>query len=278
MINLKTGCTIAVLATISSIVVGCSSLTSWSPRVAPASTRNVEVAITSIKVVEAEEDRSLLGVLPLSDGDEPYVVVVGFKSTFGSSERTQVFRGELDYKNDSKNALRAGGEKPVSAKMGALRFPDVSSNDLIGVIVIAMERDRTPTSIIDEAIAEANIRLDRAAEYSVESQGFKSFNSMSVVNELHRNMGYAAAALDRANTAGKAFEEIFFSGGDTDEVIGMNSLLIFAKPPIPEIYYPQYNDITYTDVFRGGAKTHTLVFENREEKAKYEGMLRIREY
>jgi hypothetical protein len=66
-------------------------------QLSPSRSFNWEIALTRLKVADAQEDRSLMGV-PISDGDEPYLIMIGFKSRFGKSGSTDILT--ITFEND----------------------------------------------------------------------------------------------------------------------------------------------------------------------------------
>ena len=124
----------------------------WFPITVPP---GVRFRVERIVADDVQEDGFL------SDGDEPYLVTVGFRSRFRTAGSTQVFWGrdlhELDDLDD------AGDSVGVPASMGELFFPGIQivSRDALmagtfpevfGAFVIAMESDATPFGEIRDQI------------------------------------------------------------------------------------------------------------------------------
>jgi len=139
----------------------------------------------------------------LSDGDEPYLVVVGFRSRFRTAGSTQVFWGrdlhELDDLDD------AGDSVAVPPSMGELFFPGlqiVSRDALIGgtfpevfgAFVIAMESDATPFGEIRDQIDELKGALHNELARLVE-RGELVSNLLAdpevIAGEVRTNLGAA---------------------------------------------------------------------------------------
>ena len=257
-------------------MVGCSGIPTI--RGVTDTSSNWEIAITSLKVVDAEEDNSILGVVPLSDGDEPYIIMIGFHSTFGNTQVTDVRENVIDDYQWTKDHYKAGQKMTVPVKMGVMRFQDVGKRDVIGVVVIAMEADRSPKQLIQRMIQLSKEQMQAVVEWSVESQSMDAFQSPSIVQELHRSMQEAIAPIEDPQTASHAIQNIVFSGGDRDEVIGINSLIFMPQAPSDELTYPQYRSTYLTDVLRSNEQNAPLIFKNNRLEATYEAELRVREF
>ena len=90
-----------------------------------------------------------------SDGDEPYIAVIGFRSRFGTPGSTNaVFRGGL---RELSGGADDGDRLNIPDSMGRMGFPGVTriglgeiasgaNPEVIGTITVAMESDATPWS------------------------------------------------------------------------------------------------------------------------------------
>jgi hypothetical protein len=114
------------------------------------------IQLEQLHILDADED----GIL--SDGDEPYLVAIGFRSRFRTPGSTQVFWDEM-LDDTWGNGAKAGDTKAIPPAMGVLTFPDVSRPTLaaiaggempevLGTVVIAMESDATPFSDLREGV------------------------------------------------------------------------------------------------------------------------------
>lgn len=94
-------------------------------------------------------------------GDDPYFVVIGFRSRFGTPGSTQVYwNGDL---RETATNIDAGSQVNVPAAMGTLVIPNITQftipdgillrkPEVVGVIVIAMDSDGTPFGDIRDLV------------------------------------------------------------------------------------------------------------------------------
>ena len=238
-----------------------------------------EVTLTKLRVVDPQEDRSLIGV-PLSDGDEPYLLVFGVRSVFGNSGSTSVQRNEYD-NDDWAGHLREGQQKNIPVSMGSMRFQNVGRNSVIALVVIAFESDRTPWAIMRNRVATVSDALQSAVAQSVETRSAANLERTAFIEDLHRIMQDAVSSFWRPPDARQALENVIFSGVDTDEVIGVNTAIWMLNPPSSTMAYPHYRPPFLTDqltnrdyVFNRNA----LVFQDNRLRARYDVEMRVREY
>lgn len=122
----------------------------------PAQPENWTIKLESVTVNDAEED----GLL--SDGDEPYFMVVGFRSRFGTPGSTRTFftRHQDD---DFAAGADSGQTFPIPENVGEVQFNDVrpfrtvdalsgGKPEIIGAVAVGLESDGTPWSIIEGMI------------------------------------------------------------------------------------------------------------------------------
>lgn len=92
----------------------------------------------------------------LSDGDEPYLVAIGFRSQFRTPGSTKVLWGGILH-DDWADGIDTGGTAAIPADTGVLAFPGVDRPtreqmlagkmpEIVGALVIAMESDATPST------------------------------------------------------------------------------------------------------------------------------------
>ena len=240
---------------------------------------NWEIALTRLKVVDAQEDRSLMGV-PLSDGDEPYILMFGFKSRFGTSGSTEIFSNQFEDDGWGEH-LKAGQQRVIPVGMGSMRFNSVADGEVVGVIILAMESDRTPWAIIRNRVEEVTEELRMAIEREVESRNNPDLETTAFIDNLHQTMQEAVQPIAKPLTTSQALENIVFSGVDTDEVVGINSLIFMTRPPSRALIYPHYRPPYLTDVFENRDfvfNNNALIFHNSSMGARYEAELRVRKF
>ncbi len=280
MIKLRNS--ITFLFVTASLLVGCSVLrtsTGTRPSRLLSSGKSWEIALTRLKVLDAQEDRSLMGV-PLSDGDEPYIIMFGFQSTFGASGTTEIKVN--NFQDDEWGGhLKAGMQRQIPVGMGSLRFEDVTSSEVVGIVVLALESDRTPWAIIRNRIEEVQNQLRTAVARSIENRREADFETTAFIDDLHQSMQEAVGPIAKPLTTGQALENIVFSGVDTDEVVGINSMIFMKNAPSRALKYPHYRPPYLTDVFTNRDfvfNNNALVFQSTNLGAKYEAELRVREF
>jgi hypothetical protein len=111
-----------------------------------AQLRNLRLQLQNLRVEQAQED----GVL--SDGDEPYLVTLGFRSKFRTPGSTSVFWSSDLHELGN---LDSGDNAGIPASMGTADFPGVQIvsvadlaqqrfPEMFGAFVLCMESDATP--------------------------------------------------------------------------------------------------------------------------------------
>ncbi len=278
MISARQKSTLLILA-VATVMTACSGgLGSGIPMMAPGG-RSWEIAMSRLKVVDAQEDRSLMGV-PLSDGDEPYIIMFGVQSTFGTANSTEVRVNNFE-DDEWGDHLKAGQQRQIPIGMGSMRFQDVMNSDVVGIVVVALESDRTPWAIMRNRIEEVQTQLQQAVARSVENRREADFETTAFIDEMHQAMQDAVGAIAKPLTTGQALENIVFSGVDTDEVVGINSMIFMRRPPSRSLKYPHYRPPYLTDVFANRDfvfNSNAIVFQNSNLGAKYEAEMRVREF
>lgn len=126
--------------------------------------------LQTLHVNQAQED----GIF--SDGDEPYLVTIGFRSKFRTPGSTRVFwSGDLHELGD----LDSGDDVAIPPSMGFVEFPGVqilNRDDLLrlnfpevfGAITIGLESDATPFDLVRDQIERVRGALQGELERLVE--------------------------------------------------------------------------------------------------------------
>ena len=236
-----------------------------------------EIAITRLRVNNPQEDRSALGV-PLSNGDEPYLVIFGFRSVFGQAGTTRVWMNKFDDDNWATQ-MKSGEQRNIPAGMGTMRYEDVGRNEVVGLVVAAIESDRTPWAIMKDRIKEVREVVRATVSQTIETRGPDAAESTQFMGGFHQALRDAALGLEGNLTTGQALEDVVFSGVDTDEIIGTNSVIYMRRAPSGSIEYPHYRQQSLTDVL--GQKQFTLganalFFRNPSLDAEYEIEMLVR--
>ena len=241
--------------------------------------RDWGIGFTALRIVDAQEDRRFAN-FSVSNGDEPYLIVLGFKGDIGIQGSVQLFKNRYEDDEWAENT-RAGRTVRIPDDMAIMRFNDVSETSVIGILAIMMESDRTPWPIIADRVDEITSRLRQAAVREIEERASLDPSDTSLLDNLHQNMIEAGSPLATSLSAGEAIENLIFSGVDTDEVIGMNALIFMEDPPTQELRLPHYIPPYFTDAL--SAKNYALesiplVFENGPLRARYHVELKVRQF
>lgn len=225
-----------------------------------------------LRVAKAQEDGFL------SDGDEPYFVVIRFASRFKTLGATQVnWGGMLD--ENWAGGIDTGNEKDIPAAMGRVTFDNIqiiTRDDYQcravmpqggGVLVVAMEHDRTPWDLVREVMNNLQNAINDELQKVVERGEI----------DLHNAEPDVRAAVDRivARTSPgfwKSAEIIARSFGDPDDFIGYDVLLFGAADPRvkQDLAIPTVGHATLTtfEPLRFAIGANPLVFEG--DGARYE--------
>lgn len=189
------------------------------------STQDADLNMETLTVVTAQED----GIF--SDGDEPYVAVIEWRSIPGEagSTRTQ-YKGNLAELSDG---AFDGEVLSIPASMGSsdfnsLQFVDSFSDvtngtnpELVGTVMIAMESDATPWFLVDNIMSDVRIALQEEVENIVEPL---TLADLANPNALAAELADASDRVQAAATPsiGEAIGIWFASLADPDDFIGVN--------------------------------------------------------
>jgi hypothetical protein len=177
-------------------------------------------------------------VRPNESADEPYFVMVGFRSTVGTPGSTSIFwGGELD--DDWAEGSEAGDEHNIPRRMGVVAFPgveyvsesrlrDLVSPEVIGAAAIAFESDTTPWSTMRDLILQAQDGLEALVRERIEESSL-----FELVNFDEEDMEELAARLRSGlsipwwEVVRIAFESFF----DIDDLIGHHLFVFIPTEP-----------------------------------------------
>jgi len=144
-----TGLLVVTLATVG--VLSQTTPASAAPAAPAVDTFTWTIDTNTMRVSDAQEE----GLF--SDGDEPYVAIIGYRSRFGTPNSTfAVWGGDL---RELSGGADDGDNLSVPDAMGRYFFPGVTrvsaanvaagqAPELVGTITVAMESDATPWSSI----------------------------------------------------------------------------------------------------------------------------------
>ncbi len=271
--------TFGVVLTSLCLLLGCSGGLDLSTRSVVSRPQNWQLIMTRLRVVDAQEDRSFLGV-PLSNGDEPYVVIFGYRSRFGRSGSTQVFVNKYE-NSDWSGGLRSGQTATIPGDMGIMRFDGVESDEVIGFVAIAFESDRSPWAVMRNRVKEVTEYVRSNVSRSIEERRVPNLESSNFIDELHVALQDAVVPLRQPLVTGKAIENVVFSAGDTDEMIGVNSAIFMRTAPTEAYMLPHYRGGFLTDRLSNTTfdlQGRALIFENTELESRYDVELQVEQF
>ncbi|MFT3876520.1 MAG: hypothetical protein QM708_08880 [Propioniciclava sp.] len=185
------------------------------------------ISLDRLHVHNADEDGFL------SDGDEPYIVMVGFRSRFRTPGSTTVFwSGVLD--DDWANGIDGNRSKAIPRKQGVVRFDNVTrptaqqvlAGDLpevLGALVLVFESDATPFSAVRGLINDLQAATRTQLKSLIEDGNLNLADPRPGID--------AAIKKIRAAMEPSTLEKIGLflqSFGDPDDLIGITPLLYVA--------------------------------------------------
>ena len=270
---------------LSTCIAGCSgfteSLIPGGQNESEFIRRSWEITLTRLKVIDAQEDRSFLGI-PFSDGDEPYLIVFGVRSVIGSSGSTEVLVNKYEDVGWAGH-LREGQQRNIPLSMGSMRFDNVEKDEVVALVVLALEADRTPWAILRQRVAEAQRALANEVANTIEVRSAVDLSTNAFASNLHSTLLQAVEPIAKPLDTGQVVENLIFSGADTDEVIGTNSMVFMLEPPSQAVRLPYYSPPYFTDMLDEKKKDYTfnqkaLVFENNDLGVRYDVEVRVRTY
>ena len=136
------------------------------PQIARAQTpSDWQLQIERLRVVDAQEEEWW------EDGDEPYFIMIRLRSQYEVADSTSVFWG--GYLDESwAGGSHDGDENDIPQEMGVVPFTDVGiitrddylCRDIMpeggGVLIVAMEHDRTPWSTVRRIMGDLQQAID----------------------------------------------------------------------------------------------------------------------
>ena len=232
------------------------------------------IRFLELRVENPEEDRRLANI-SVSNGDEPYLILLGFKADIGVAGST-VFKRNVYNDDDWAKNLKRGGIESIPLSMGVIDFPDVTRNSVIGILAIAMESDRTPWQVIDSRVAEIRQSLTAIARRDVEGRTMDLNPSNSAfIDIIQEGMVEAVAPINPTLSSTQGAENFIFSTADADELIGFNAMVFMYDPPTGGLSLPRYIPPYFADalepnkVYPLGSSQSAIRFENNDHDALY---------
>lgn len=194
------------------------------------------IKLDRLFVHDADEDGAL------SNGDEPYIVPIGFRSQFRTPGSTSVFwKGVLD--DDWASDVEEGGSKKIPAGQGELVFKGVSRPtvpevfdgalpEILGAVVLVFESDATPFDKIRGLVDDVRTALRSEVRRLVEGG---ALNLSDPEADIQRAVENVRAATEL--TTAEKIEIFLVSWTDPDDLVGIRPLAFAAVQgdglPIP---------------------------------------------
>ncbi len=192
--------------------------------------KNWQLNLERLRVQDAQEESFF------SNGDEPYFVVIGFRSRFNTSNSTQTFwSGFLN--DDWADGVDDGDQRNIPRQMGTVSFPNVKTVtrdellsgeqlELVGAVAIAFESDATPFSTIRSLVDELRSSLEGEVRRLIEEGQLNLANPgpdiASAINQVKSSIEPSFL-----EAVGLFLESL----GDPDDVIGIHTFLFAAADP-----------------------------------------------
>jgi hypothetical protein len=199
------------------------------PLLAQENTGTWEMAFERLSVHRHREK----GSAGVPAGDEPYLIVLGFRSRFGVAGSTRVIANRYHHDSFAKN-IAEGQSIPIPSSMGVLAFPDVRlltaaemrtgrMPELIGAVVIAMESDGTPWRQVEQLVERIRTATEIELRAAVENGTVDPENPGAALALANQKVGSAVLA--------RTAEAVAIWAADLpmpDAVVGVEHLLFAA--------------------------------------------------
>ncbi len=236
-------------------------------RARKAAAKNATIHLEKILVKQHQEGGSIF----VKPGDEPYFVVIRFRSRVATKKTTTVTTNK--YKNDSwAENIKKNKSKKIPASMGVSTFADVQLTSLediangtmpeiIGCVVLSVESDGTSWGTIGGFIKKAASAIKREVANIVEKLNIYPLDPGQGLTE----------AIDRikAKVKPEQLEGLlawFGSGGDFDDIIGSHTFLFVCVDDVIGAKIPKKDTRTVT---AGAARNVAKELEFKGDGAKY---------
>ena len=205
------------------------------PRVVPPPKKTAKIIATGLTVDDAQE-HSLF-----SNGDEPYVIVLGYRSRWGTPGSTKVFwPGILQ----DLGHVKSGRSVAIPPSIGTVSFDGVENlsashvaagmnPEVFGAFIMVMESDNSSwgnvRSRIDKSAADLAKRLTEIVEKK-QVVANRSAPTDQLSASVYSTLGKAIDEIQQSFT-GSVWDKMtsWLSGfGDPDDCIGSYSLILFG--------------------------------------------------
>lgn len=204
------------------------------------------IGLSRLRVSDAQEESWL------SDGDEPYFIMISFRSRFSTPDSTSTWTNDYD-DDDWAAGVDDGNERNISVgipSMGFTGFVDVQRvslqnlrrgvmPEILGALVIAMESDSTPWRSIRSMVNNLKNAIEEELERLVEDGELNLLNPGPDIQEAVQNI-FDSLAPDFWDIVGAVVE----SAGDPDDVIGYHLFLYAAVDNTVPVNFPPIANVT----------------------------------
>ena len=202
-----------------------------------------DINLSRLRVSDAQEDGWF------SDGDEPYFIIVNFRSRFNTPNSTATWNNGYN-DDDWANGIGAGKEKNIHFSMGYSLFADVqrislqnilagTMPEILGSLVIAMESDSSPWGTIGDMVDDLRDAIEGELEQLVEDGGLNLLNPGPDIAESLKDIRDSIVP-DFWESVGMVIE----AGGDPDDIIGFHLFLFAAVNNTVPINFPAVANVT----------------------------------
>ena len=213
-----------------------------------------------VRVIEAQEDGFL------EDGDELILATIDFRVKPGVPG-SAIARFNPDSLDEVASSLEDGDIKTIDNAKGLYVFNDVQISstqsllqgkapDIVGQVVLGIENDLTPRSIIKNELEKAAVRVQAILVRVLENRSVTD-----ILNNPQALMDDLAGSTDAISTDIGWFDNLLLtlvSLGNTDDILNFN--VLFFVPVTPELAPIVDNAFaSLPDGFYGGAFPSTVV-------------------
>jgi len=202
-----------------------------------------EINLSRLRVSDAQEESWF------SDGDEPYFIVINFRSRFNTPNSTSVWNNDFDNDKWAKR-VHDGSERNIPFSMGYSLFANVqrislqnilagTMPEIIGALVIAMESDSSPWGTIGDMVDDLSGAIRTELEELIEGGGLNLANPGPDIAESLQDI--------RDSVVPGFWEAVGMAIGavsDPDDVIGFHLFLFAAVNNTVPVNFPPVANVT----------------------------------
>jgi hypothetical protein len=204
---------------------------------------NWVILLSRLKVSDAQEESWL------SDGDEPYFIMISFRSRFNTPNSTQVWSNRFD-DDEWAEGVDDRAERNIPVTMGLTGFTNVQlvslrnvrqgiMPEIVGTLVIAMESDSTPWRRIRGMVSDLQAAIEREVERLVEDGELNLLNPGADIGIAVQNI-FDSVVPDFWDAVGLVVESV----GDPDDLIGYHLFLFAAVDGSVPVNFPAIANVT----------------------------------